>query len=178
MTGYFANLDETRRVLRTDESGRTWLHTGDVVRVDADGYFHLVDRKKDMIIHSGLKIYPSRVEHVLLKHTQIADVAVIGQADAVHTEKVVAFVVTKDGELDREALRKELRALCREHLAAYEVPAHFEFTDRIPRSALGKVLKKELRQLPPVSITIAPDETENDPDRHTPRDKQVPKEAA
>jgi long-chain acyl-CoA synthetase len=158
MSGYFGNPEETRRALWTDEHGRVWLRTGDIVRMDEDGFFQVLDRKKDMIIRSGLKVYPTKVEKVLLTHARVADVAVIGRADPVHTEVVVAFVSLKpapkpagpprDPQVEREALVTELKAMCREHLAPYEVPAQVRFIDAIPRSALGKVLKKELRQLP------------------------------
>jgi long-chain acyl-CoA synthetase len=153
MSGYYKNAAETQRALWTDEHGRTWLRTGDVVRVDEDGFFQILDRKKDMIIRSGLKVYPAKVERVLLTDERIADAAVVGRADPLHTEEVVAFIVLKSADLDRDALAPELRALCRQHLAAYEVPSRFQFIDRIPRSALGKTLKKELRQLPVDSPT-------------------------
>ncbi|MGB7159494.1 MAG: AMP-binding protein [Tepidisphaeraceae bacterium] len=153
MSGYYKNAEETQRALWTDEHGRTWLRTGDVVRMDEDGFFQVLDRKKDMIIRSGLKVYPAKVEKVLLAHERVADAAVVGRADSLHTEEVVAFIVVKSDDLDRDALAAELRALCRQHLAAYEVPSKFEFIDRIPRSALGKVLKKELRRLPADSPT-------------------------
>ena len=146
MKGYFGNPEATARALSTDEEGRVWCHTGDVVRVDEDGFFQVMDRKKDMIIRSGLKVYPAKVEKLLTTHAQVADAAVIGAPDVVHTETVVAFVVLKSADVNRELLTGELRALCRQHLAAYEVPARFEFTERIPRSALGKVLKNVLRE--------------------------------
>jgi long-chain acyl-CoA synthetase len=156
MRGYLANPTETRRVLTTDEQGTVWLHTGDVVRCDEDGYFFVLDRKKDMIIRSGLKVYPARVEGVLRGHDKVADVAVVGRPDPVHTEIVVAFIVRKDlGQKEptqsADALIAELRSLCREHLSPYEVPAAFELIDQIPRSPLGKVLKKELRIRPPAA---------------------------
>jgi long-chain acyl-CoA synthetase len=160
MAGYLANPADTRRVLTTDEHGTLWLHTGDVVRCDEDGYFYVLDRKKDMIIRSGLKVYPARVEAVLRTHDRVADVAVIGRPDPVHTEIVVAFIVRKDLPQKEpaqsvDALTGELRSLCREHLAPYEVPAAFEFTEQIPRSPLGKVLKKTLRMRPPAAVPVA-----------------------
>jgi long-chain acyl-CoA synthetase len=148
MRGYYRNAEETQRVLRVDEQGRTWLCTGDVVRVDADGFLQVLDRKKDMIIRSGLKVYPGKVEQVLRTHPRVADAAVIGRADRLHTEAVVAIVVPTAAPPDEAALAEELCAVCREHLAPYEVPTVFEFTDRVPRSLLGKVLKKELRRTP------------------------------
>lgn len=146
MSGYFGNPDATRDALWTDEQGRPWFRTGDVVRVDEDGFFQIIDRKKDMIIHSGLKVYPAKVEKVLITHPQVTDVAVIGQPETVHTEIVVAFIVPTSPETNHEALVDELRGLSREHLAPYEVPARFEFIEQIPRSVLGKVLKTRLRE--------------------------------
>jgi long-chain acyl-CoA synthetase len=148
MKGYFADPEQTARALTTDASGTIWLHTGDIVNYDSDGYFHVQDRCKDMINHSGLKIYPCKVESVLRKHGQVADAAVVGRFDPVHTERVIAVVVPRGEVVDRDHLGSELRALCREHLAPYEVPSDIEFRDELPRSPLGKVLKKELRIAP------------------------------
>ena len=158
MLGYYANPDQTKAALITDEQGTVWLRTGDVVRVDEDGFFQVLDRKKDMIIRSGLKIYPAKVEQLLRKHARVIDVAVVGRADPIHTEIVVAVLVVKplprrvekngapeDPALEQQALAEELRAFCREHLAPYEVPREFEFMDQLPRSPLGKLLKRELR---------------------------------
>jgi long-chain acyl-CoA synthetase len=121
------------------------------VKCDADGYFHVLDRRKDMIIRAGLKVYPGKVEKLLKTHKRIADAAVIGRPDAVHTEKVVAVCVTSSplAPEDEAPLAEELRLLCREHLAPYEVPAVVEFREVLPRSALGKLLKRELRDPPP-----------------------------
>ena len=171
MLGYFANPEQTRHALMTDEEGDVWLRTGDIARMDAEGYFYILDRKKDMIIRAGLKVFPAKVESVLRKHPRIADAAVVGRADAVKTESVVAVVVARPApapadatapvptkEQDQERLCEELRLLCREHLAPYEVPQHFEFTDLLPRSPLGKLLKRELRKAPaPPATTPAPE---------------------
>ena len=158
MLGYFANPEQTRIALINDNEGNTWLRTGDIVRVDEDGYFHVLDRKKDMIIRSGLKVFPAKVEKVLQSHPQVMDAAVVGRSDPKQTEIVVAVVVVKpppekddkgqpqDRAAYLEKLTEELRALCREHLAPYEVPKHFEFADSLPRSPLGKLLKRELRK--------------------------------
>jgi long-chain acyl-CoA synthetase len=158
MLGYYANPEQTRAALVTDEQGTVWLRTGDIVRVDEEGYFHVLDRKKDMIIRSGLKVYPARVEQLLRRHPRVVDVAVVGRADPTHTEIVVAVIVTQpqprhrengaaaeEAAQEQERLTDELRAFCREHLAPYEVPKKFEFVDKLPRSPLGKLLKRELR---------------------------------
>ena len=144
MSGYYANPEQTDRALFTDAQGTVWLRTGDVVRYDQDGYFYVLDRKKDMIIRSGLKVYPGKVEKVLGTHKLVADVAVVGRPHPVHTQIVVAVVVLSTKPQSTQQIEAELRALCREHLAPYEVPAHFEFVDKLPRSPLGKLLKRDL----------------------------------
>lgn len=144
-TGYYENPGETKNMLSVDDHGRSWLHTGDVVRVDEDGFFFLLDRKKNMINRAGLKVYPLKVERLIESHPAVADVAVIGRPDPTHTETVVALVVRKQSKQDDATLGNELSVFCREHLAPYEVPAHFEFVDELPRSGLGKLLKYRLR---------------------------------
>jgi long-chain acyl-CoA synthetase len=101
-----------------------------------------------MIIRSGLKIYPAKVEKVLRAHKGVSDVAVVGRPDPVHTQVVVAVVVAAVKPEDPRQLEADLRAVCREHLAPYEVPATIEFVDKLPRSALGKLLKRDLREAP------------------------------
>ncbi|MCG3178582.1 MAG: Long-chain-fatty-acid--CoA ligase [Phycisphaerae bacterium] len=147
MRGYFADPDATAAAITTDEQGRRWLHTGDVVRVDEDGFFHVLDRRKDMINAAGLKVWPGHVERILAMHPQVADVAVVGWPDPVETECVVAMIVPRSEPPDEAKLASELRALCREHLGPHEVPRRFEFVQRLPRSALGKLLKYELRDM-------------------------------
>jgi long-chain acyl-CoA synthetase len=159
MLGYFANPEQTRMSLVADPSGATWLRTGDVVRVDEEGFFHVLDRKKDMIIRSGLKIFPAKLEKLLRGHARVADAAVIGRPDPKETEIAVAIIVPRESpdksekaltpperEADRQKLADELRAMCREHLAPYEVPREFEFAGSLPRSPLGKLLKRELKK--------------------------------
>jgi long-chain acyl-CoA synthetase len=153
MHGYFSSPEQTAMALSRDDDGTVWLHTGDVVQYDDDGFFHVLDRKKDMIIRSGLKVYPARVERVLRMHPQVVDAAVIGRADRVHTQTVVALIVVNASDNGQakeghEQLIDELRSLCREHLAPYEVPSDFEFVEGLPRSALGKLLRRELRDPP------------------------------
>jgi long-chain acyl-CoA synthetase len=144
-SGYFGNPDETQRSLYIDNTGQTWLRTGDIVRLDDNGFFFIVDRRKDMIIRSGLKVYPAKLERVLRGLESIEDVAIIGRPDPVHTETVIACVVLKDRATDTATAIDEIKSFCRQHMAPYEVPSKIEFMDSIPRSALGKVLKKELR---------------------------------
>jgi long-chain acyl-CoA synthetase len=176
MAGYFADPQQTKAALHTEEDGTVWLRTGDVARMDADGFFYILDRRKDMIIRSGMKIYPARVEHVLRMHKHVKDVAVVGRPDAVHSELPVAVVTPKPEPDEEQKLAEELRALCREHLAPYEVPAAVEFLDELPRSALGKLLKRELRKGPtptqqpcdPTALAMEEDAERVDDDLHEP----------
>ena len=157
MSGYFANPEQTNQVLLTDTRGDVWLRTGDVGRMDGEGFFYLLDRKKDMIIRSGMKVFPVKVERVLRMHKRVGDVAVIGRPDPRSTERVVAVIAPAPPVDQRKALTEELRALCREHLAPYEVPQAFEFLDVLPRSPLGKLLKRELRKATPAEVaTVMP----------------------
>jgi long-chain acyl-CoA synthetase len=152
MRGYFASPEQTARALFTDDDGHTWLRTGDLARYDEDGFFYIVDRRKDMIIRSGLKVYPGKVEKVLRTHAKVVDAAVVGRPHPVHTETVIAVLALADGAPDDgRPLCDELRALCREHLSPYEVPEEFEFVAELPRSPLGKLLKRELRKAPSTS---------------------------
>lgn len=146
MRGYFKDAEATAEAISIDDQGRRWLHTGDVVRVDEDGVHYIVDRAKDMINRGGLKVWPGKVEQALLRHASVREAAVFGRPDPTHGEQVAAAVVAAAPVEDPEQLRSELRALCREHLAPYEVPGRIEFFDALPRSAIGKILKHELRQ--------------------------------
>jgi long-chain acyl-CoA synthetase len=136
MLGYWQRPEETAKVLRDG-----WLFTGDVALMDEDGYFKIVDRKKDMILVSGFNVYPNEVEEVAAAHPGVLEVAVIGVPDEHSGEAVKAFVVKKDASLTEEALIKH----CRESLAAYKVPKQVEFRDDLPKSPIGKILRKDLR---------------------------------
>jgi acyl-CoA synthetase (AMP-forming)/AMP-acid ligase II len=119
-----------------------WLVTGDLGKLDDDGYLYIVGRSKDVIIRGGNNVHATDVEHVLLQHDAVAEVAVVGAPHAVLGEDVVAFVVLHGGsEVDGEALR----AYGLEYLADYKVPRQFHFVDELPRNATGKVIKPELR---------------------------------
>jgi long-chain acyl-CoA synthetase len=137
MKGYFGNPAATAEAIRGG-----WLHSGDIGYRDADGYFYVVDRVKDMINVSGFKVFPREVEEVLFLHPAVEEVAVLGRPDPVRGEAVKAFVVLKPGQtVDPEALR----ALCRERIAPYKVPEDVEFIAALPKNPTGKILKKELR---------------------------------
>jgi len=136
MLGYWRRPEETERVLRNG-----WLHTGDVAVMDEDGYFRIVDRKKDMILVSGFNVYPNEVEECLAHHPGVQEVGVIGVPDDRTGEAVKAFVVRKDPGLTTETLV----AHARESLAPYKVPKQIEFRDELPKTPIGKILRKELR---------------------------------
>lgn len=119
-----------------------WLHTGDIGYVDRDGYFYIVDRKKDLIIRGGENIYPKEIESVLYEHPKVMDAAVIGVPDKVMGEEAKAFVVVKPGE---QAGEEELKAFLQTRLAPFKIPKYVEFVDDLPKNIIGKVLKKELR---------------------------------
>ena len=121
-----------------------WLYTGDVARKDADGYFYIVDRKKDLIIAGGYNIYPREVEEVLFECPKVREAGVIGVPDSYRGETVKAFVVLKEGAV---ADSDEVIAFCRDRLASYKVPRQVVFIDALPRSAVGKYLRRELRNL-------------------------------
>jgi len=137
MSGYWNMPEETEHVF-TDG----WLHTGDIARMEDDGYFFIVDRLKDMIINGGLKVYPRDVDEVLYQYPAVQDACTIGIPHDVKGESVKAFVVLKK---DSAATEGELKEFCRQKLAGYKVPAEIVFRDTLPRSAVGKILRRELR---------------------------------
>ena len=137
MKGYWNRPDETAYALRDG-----WLYTGDVARMDEDGYFYIVQRKKDMIIVSGFNVYPNEVEEVLFTHPAILEAVVIGVPDDYRGEAVKAFIVLKPGvTTDSENILE----FCRANLAKYKIPTQIEFRESLPKSAVGKVLRRELR---------------------------------
>jgi long-chain acyl-CoA synthetase len=138
MHGYWQRPDETARVLK-----QGWLATGDVATFDDDGYLYIVDRKKDMILVSGFNVYPNEVEAVLAAHPGVAEAAVIGVPDETSGEAVCAFVVRKDPTLTDTDLRDH----CRQSLTPYKVPRVVHFRPDLPKSPVGKVLRKDLRDL-------------------------------
>jgi long-chain acyl-CoA synthetase len=138
MPGYWNRPEETAQTIHNG-----WLYTGDIGKMDEEGYFYILDRKKDMIIAGGYNIYPREVEEVLYEHPKIFEGAVIGVPDPYRGETVKAFVVLKPGE---QATPEEIIAFCRERLAAYKVPRIIEFRESLPKTMVGKVLRKELRE--------------------------------
>jgi long-chain acyl-CoA synthetase len=136
MAGYWNRPDETAAVLRDG-----WLLTGDLAVMDEEGYFALVDRKKDLIIAGGYNIYPREVEEVLAEHPAVAEACVVGVSDAYRGEVVKAFVVLQEG---RQASVEEIRDFAKARLAAYKVPRAVEFRDQLPKTLIGKVLRRAL----------------------------------
>jgi long-chain acyl-CoA synthetase len=142
MTGYWEEPAETAAALTVRGEGGPWLGTGDLGRVDPDGYLYIVDRKKDLIKVNGLQVWPREVEEVIATHPQVAEVGVAGIAHARKGEVPKAWVVPRAGHDLTEA---EIRDLCRQNLAPYKVPAQVEFCAEVPRNLMGKVLRRELR---------------------------------
>jgi long-chain acyl-CoA synthetase len=136
MKGYWNRPDATAEVMRDG-----WLHTGDMARVDGDGYFFIVDRKKDMIIRGGYNVYPREIEEVLYEHPAVLEAAVIGMPDQAMGEEVAAAVVLRP---DAEASADDIRSFVKERVAAYKYPRHIWFTDELPKGPTGKILKREI----------------------------------
>ena len=141
MKGYHNMPTETANSLRQMKDGRTWLFTGDIARMDEDGYFYIVDRKKELIKPGGFQVWPREVEEAIAAHPKVLEVGVGGIPDPNRGETVKAWVVLKPGE---ELTVAELRAFCKEHLAPYKVPTHVEFRTELPKTTVGKILRREL----------------------------------
>ncbi len=137
MKGYWNMADETAAVLRDG-----WLYTGDIAVMDEEGFFRIVDRKKDLIISAGMNVFPREVEEVLYQHPKVSEAAVVGIPSAVRDEVVKAFIVAKPGQT---LTRGELLQFCRDKLAKFKVPKEIELRDSLPKSAAGKILKRVLR---------------------------------
>lgn len=140
MKGYWKRSDETKLVLGDDG----WLRTGDVAKMDDEGYFYIVDRKKDMIDASGFKVWPREVEEILFTHPDVKEAAVVGVKDPYRGETVKAYIVLKDKNKNPGA--EAIRAYCKEKIAAYKVPRIIEFKDELPKTLVGKVLRRKLRE--------------------------------
>jgi long-chain acyl-CoA synthetase len=139
MMGYYKRPEETAHVLKDG-----WFYTGDISLIDDDGYVSIVDRKKDMIIAGGYNIYPLELDDVLMAHPRVLEACTIGVPDEYRGETVKAFIVTNEGETLTE---EEVTLYCKENLAAYKVPKMFEFIDELPKSAVGKVLRRKLKEM-------------------------------
>ncbi len=140
MRGYWNRPDETEAIFSNG-----WMRTGDLGKMDEEGYFYVVDRAKDLIIASGFNVYPREVEEVLFRHPAIQEAAVAGAPDEYRGETVAAFVVLKPGFEPTEETRQDILAFCKRELTAYKVPKILEFRDSLPKTLVGKVLRRELK---------------------------------
>jgi len=138
MQGYWNRPDETTTAMLDG-----WLRTGDIAQMDEQGYFYIVDRKKDIILSAGFNVYPREVEEVLYQHPKVQEAAVIGIPDGIRGEKITAYLMLKPGET---ATAVEIRTFCRERLAPYKQPRKVIFRDDLPKSLAGKVLRRQLRE--------------------------------
>ena len=141
MKGYHNMPTETSNALRTMKDGKVWLFTGDIARMDEDGYFYIVDRKKELIKPGGYQVWPREVEEAVAAFPKVLEVGVAGIPDAYRGETVKAWIVLKPGETTTE---DEIKAFCKERLAPYKVPTHYEFRDELPKTTVGKILRREL----------------------------------
>jgi long-chain acyl-CoA synthetase len=140
MKGYWNRPDETAKVISTDG----WLHTGDIAKMDEKGYFYIVDRKKDMILVSGFNVYPNEIEDVVAQIPGVLEVAAVGVPDEKSGEAVKVVVVKKDPNLTAETIKQ----YCKENLTGYKHPKYIEFRDALPKTNVGKILRRELRDAP------------------------------
>jgi long-chain acyl-CoA synthetase len=138
-SGYYKLPEETARTFING-----WLHTGDMARLDEDGYLYLMERKKDLILRGGFSIYPRDIEEILHKHPAIQDVAAIGVPAPMMGEEIKVYVVLKEG---MTVVAEEILQYCQSQLAKYKWPKFIEFTNSLPRNPMGKILRKELRKL-------------------------------
>jgi long-chain acyl-CoA synthetase len=137
--GYYKMPEETVKAIKDG-----WLYTGDIGFLDEDGFLHIIDRKKDLIIASGYNVYPNEIDKVLFSHPRIEQACAVGVPHEYRGETVKAFVVLKEGESMTE---QEVIDFCKKELAVYKVPKIVEFVSELPRSAVGKVLRKTLREM-------------------------------
>ena len=141
MKGYHNMPTETANSLRKLKDGKVWLFTGDIAQMDEDGYFYIVDRKKELIKPGGYQVWPREVEEAIAAHPKVLEVGVAGIPDPYRGETVKAWIVLKKGET---ATADEIKTFCKERLAAYKVPTHYEFRDELPKTTVGKILRREL----------------------------------
>jgi long-chain acyl-CoA synthetase len=140
MLGYYGNEKATRETIEPDG----WLHSGDLAKMDADGYIYIVDRKKDMILTAGYNIYPAEIERVIAGHPSVAMVGVGAKADPTKGEIAKAYIVLKPGT---SADVEDIVEYCRKHMAAYKVPREVQFVPTLPTTSSGKIMRRELKTL-------------------------------
>jgi long-chain acyl-CoA synthetase len=150
MKGYWNKPNETAKQMKSEIAGEKgpWVLTGDMARMDEQGYFYIVDRKKDMIDVSGFKVYPNEVDNVLYEYPAVAMAATVGVPDpsTPGNERVKAFIVLKPGTQESDQLKEDIREFCRKKLAPYKVPKFIEFKKELPMTIVGKVLKRKIRE--------------------------------
>jgi len=139
MMGYYNKPEQTKEAVKDG-----WFYTGDLGFFDKDGYLSVVDRKKDMVIAGGYNIYPVEIDNLLYEHPKILEACAAGVPDKYRGETIKAFIVVKPGETLTE---EEVIAYCKQNLAAYKVPQRVEFMDELPKSVIGKVLRRKLREM-------------------------------
>lgn len=139
MLGYLNNDEETKKVLVKDHDGRVWLHTGDMGKMDKNGFVYFVQRIKRIIVSSGYNLYPSHVENVILKHESVQNVCVVGKNHPYKGKVLKAFIVLKEGAQASDDVLAEIKNLCKIYLAKYSIPYEYEFRDELPMTMLGKV---------------------------------------
>jgi long-chain acyl-CoA synthetase len=146
MLGYWKQPEETARAFRND-----WLLTGDIGYRDAEGYYFITDRKKDMLLVNGINVYPREIEEVIYQFPGVKEAAVIGKPDPRKGEQPIAFVAANEGSVIDQT---ELRHFLKKRLADYKVPRRIVLLEALPRNATGKILKTTLRQMPPVESVV------------------------
>ena len=146
MMGYMDNPEETANTLRRHPEGRIWLHTGDLGRMDQDGFVYFRQRIKRMIITSGYNVYPSQLENIIDGHEKVLISCVIGVKDPYRVQRVKAYIVPKPGVEPTEELKQELLTYCAKHMAKYAMPREIEFRTELPKTLVGKVAYRILEE--------------------------------
>lgn len=159
MMGYMDNPEETANTLRRHPEGRIWLHTGDLGRMDQDGFVYFRQRIKRMIITSGYNVYPSQLENIIDGHEKVLISCVIGVKDPYRVQRVKAYIVPKPGIEPTEELRQELLAYCSKHIAKYAMPREIEFRSELPKTLVGKVAYRVLEEEANSGVAASPEET-------------------
>jgi long-chain acyl-CoA synthetase len=146
MKGYDNNEEETAQALQTHPDGRVWLHTGDLGKMDEDGFVYFRQRIKRMIVSSGYSIYPSQLENIIESHEEVLISCVIGVPDDYKMQRLKAFVVLRDGKEPTEEIKESILGHCRKNIAKYAMPREFEYRSSLPRTLVGKVAYLELEK--------------------------------
>ena len=146
MKGYFKDAKETKLVLKTHDDGKVWLHTGDIGKLDEDGYLTFVLRLKRMIITNGYNVYPNAIEKVIDTHPDVSSSTVVGIPDVKRGQKIKAFVVLKKGVVVTNELKESIKVLCQKNIAGYSLPREYEFKTNLPKTLVGKIAYRELEK--------------------------------